>query len=887
MRPSTQTLRDLLKKHFVASDEEWIADIHILPGNAVNGTIVSQLFESVAVVERLQRVNDFLQQLQLHAGFLTLCSPNEARELELDPSNEDSVEASALPATWSDLAEALAGSEEREEIPSEASRPRIITFYSYKGGVGRTTAITHVAHELARRGRKVVLIDLDLEAPGIHTAFDIPEPARMGLVEYLYRMANSAVPPNIPISEVFGEVKFRSEARGRLFVVPAGHVDAGYISRVASLAIEDIIGKGGPWEQFVDALRQQLDPDYLLIDSRTGINAWAAFSMFQAADEIFIVFHPNTQNIDGLRELLRGMHLLGLGSRIRLISSMIPATEEGKRKAGKAIAELEALYRLPVKDTELTESEGEERTVRVLYNAHAALAERVPFVGLEQSYLPAANLIDETSNENNVVRLLDRLNRREVVESMPFQEVRAEQLVDNNRLGEVFHRTADFDRLLDGPTCLVRGRKGTGKSVIYWLFTKRKEVVEELAGTRLRGKSYLFLSGHGKADIKPGIEEFREFDKLVSADQWDVVWRAIILLRFFLRVPALIKPAVRRALNIDDKVLDVIKVLDPDASVWGREHTQAVEKLAQLPLQAKYALDAVNEHLSLSKPGQEAWLFFDDLDEDLRTEPAFRNRVLSGLFGLIQTGDARKHASIRFKVLLREDLWSDLTFQNKSHFDGRHIVLQWRREDMLRLALRQARGSRQFDDIVRRFRPIVDLDAADEATLYQALEPLWGIRVGKVRSKFVYRWVYERLSDSQGNFFPRSMQHLLMGAKEAELDYLRQSNIQPKTDRLLRFDALVNGLQKRASDARVSELKEEYPDMKQFLGSLKDDKSPLSSKKLEELWVRAGKPHGQSFDEAVEWMKSIGFLRGEDQDGSFKVVDLYLWGLNMFRDGGP
>ena len=46
--------------------------------------------------------------------------------------------------------------------------PRLIGFYSYKGGVGRSMALAHCAVELARRGRKVLIIDLDLEAPGQH-----------------------------------------------------------------------------------------------------------------------------------------------------------------------------------------------------------------------------------------------------------------------------------------------------------------------------------------------------------------------------------------------------------------------------------------------------------------------------------------------------------------------------------------------------------------------------------------------------------------------------------------------------------------------------------------------------------------------------------------------
>jgi MinD-like ATPase involved in chromosome partitioning or flagellar assembly len=55
---------------------------------------------------------------------------------------------------------------------SEASKGgRIITFYSYKGGTGRTMALANAAWVLASNGKRVLMIDWDLEAPGLHRYF--------------------------------------------------------------------------------------------------------------------------------------------------------------------------------------------------------------------------------------------------------------------------------------------------------------------------------------------------------------------------------------------------------------------------------------------------------------------------------------------------------------------------------------------------------------------------------------------------------------------------------------------------------------------------------------------------------------------------------------------
>lgn len=54
---------------------------------------------------------------------------------------------------------------------AEAPRGRIITFYSYKGGTGRSMALANVAWILASQGERVLTIDWDLEAPGLHRYF--------------------------------------------------------------------------------------------------------------------------------------------------------------------------------------------------------------------------------------------------------------------------------------------------------------------------------------------------------------------------------------------------------------------------------------------------------------------------------------------------------------------------------------------------------------------------------------------------------------------------------------------------------------------------------------------------------------------------------------------
>ena len=69
---------------------------------------------------------------------------------------------------------------------------RVVTFYSYKGGVGRTFALANVAALLGRWGRKVLCIDWDLEAPGLDAFFGVhgASPDRPGLLEWVQAQPN-------------------------------------------------------------------------------------------------------------------------------------------------------------------------------------------------------------------------------------------------------------------------------------------------------------------------------------------------------------------------------------------------------------------------------------------------------------------------------------------------------------------------------------------------------------------------------------------------------------------------------------------------------------------------------------------------------------------------
>lgn len=183
----------------------------------------------------------------------------------------------------------------------------VTTFYSFKGGVGRTFALVNVAVELARTGRKVLLVDFDLEAPGIHT-FDslAPEKPHPGVVEFVTDYMATEAAPDVR-QYVYEKADLPREG-GRMWIMPAGQGDCEYKQRLSSINWQHLYEEQDGYLFFEDVKAQwkeAFDPDYVLVDSRTGHTDVEGICTRQLPDAVVTLFFPNEQNLCGLREVVR------------------------------------------------------------------------------------------------------------------------------------------------------------------------------------------------------------------------------------------------------------------------------------------------------------------------------------------------------------------------------------------------------------------------------------------------------------------------------------------------------------------------------------------------------------------------------------------------------
>jgi MinD-like ATPase involved in chromosome partitioning or flagellar assembly len=178
----------------------------------------------------------------------------------------------------------------------------IVTFYSYKGGVGRSMALANIAVLLARRGLRVLTVDWDLEAPGIEnyfTYFNV-EQERPGLLTMLmdYVVEGSADYRRYLWNVVEGERSFSLLSSGRA-------TDTKYSANLEQFDWPGFFAKGGG--EFLETLRDRWreDFDVTLIDSRTGLSDSGGICTIQLPDVVVAMFTANHQSLYGVRDVMR------------------------------------------------------------------------------------------------------------------------------------------------------------------------------------------------------------------------------------------------------------------------------------------------------------------------------------------------------------------------------------------------------------------------------------------------------------------------------------------------------------------------------------------------------------------------------------------------------
>ena len=204
---------------------------------------------------------------------------------------------------------------------------KVLTFYSYKGGTGRSMALANIAWLLASNGKRVLVIDWDLEAPGLHKYFGpfLSDPELRetpGLIDFVvdYAAAAASRTSTSPDSTSSGSdgaqapwyapyanlqrfavpLLWDSDGFGRIDFVPSGRQGPSYASRVNFFEWQSFYERlqGGAFlDHAIGAMRAKYD--YILIDSRTGVSDTSGICTVQLPDILVVFFTLNHQSVSG------------------------------------------------------------------------------------------------------------------------------------------------------------------------------------------------------------------------------------------------------------------------------------------------------------------------------------------------------------------------------------------------------------------------------------------------------------------------------------------------------------------------------------------------------------------------------------------------------------
>ncbi|MBW1883135.1 MAG: P-loop NTPase [Deltaproteobacteria bacterium] len=199
---------------------------------------------------------------------------------------------------------------------------RLLAVGGGKGGVGKTFIAANLATALARLGKRVVIVDADLEGPNLHTCLGVSTP-RHSLADFVAEreedLGKLLVDTSIP------NLKLIAATQGNLADAQPSH-----LRRVRLLR----------------GLRQ-LDADLVLLDLGAGAHA-SVLDYFLVSDDGILVLQPEPTSVENAYTFLRAafyrrmrLAMVGHGVRQLVTMAMDQRNERGIRTPLDLLREVE------------------------------------------------------------------------------------------------------------------------------------------------------------------------------------------------------------------------------------------------------------------------------------------------------------------------------------------------------------------------------------------------------------------------------------------------------------------------------------------------------------------------------------------------------------------
>jgi cellulose biosynthesis protein BcsQ len=791
----------------------------------------------------------------------------------------------------------------------------IISFYSFKGGVGRTTATILTAMLLAREGKKVLLIDFDLEAPGLASIFANQSNntenllAVKGFVDFLVDYeANQKDIAKIDLNDYYfvrNEQILVGTQGGELVIVPAIATDSksavSYIDKLSKANIKYGFGKDYIPDLFIQKMEEKIKPDFILIDTRTGINDVGGLVFNHYAQSIFLIFYGNQQNMFGLESILPQLKNLNKKDvRFYLVNSPVPNQETDKKEETDFFVEksydifCSHFYKqdeVPAREDDTAD----HYPINIPFNDQALIL---------NSYKKLSNLIENPNNPyKDIAQIILRnypSHKEEIAYANPSILDCIIQIAEGSgsseweyktqeNLTKYFYPRKDYRYIFEKDKFLILGEKGVGKTALFSVLS-HPEYAKALA--RFCGISNMEIE---KTEWIIGVEkdssdfpDKNNFNALAgfAPSNLQNYW-IILLLRKLESYLLKTNPLIIEILQTDRKE---IKNLASRKNIG--------EELHEI-------LSSVNN--SLINENKTLIIVYDYLDAIFYSENNVRGELVSALISFYYDNFVRL-SNIKAKIFLRKDIFDKEvhSITDKVKISNYTMNIQWDYNQLLniiwkriyeqnnsffkeieKIRIEPTLFSESLNQVIPILGNIPNLPTKEEHEVI--LNKIFGKVMGGNSKTHPYNWIKNHTENTKNQIHPRTL--ITLFAESAKLQ--KYDTEQHLTDgRLIRSRNIENALKNSVSYQQVRELGEEYAEFQPIFTNLKDivteTRSPIEEKELKKGLEALG--FGDKIVDTIEKLKIIGLLRDykpkkDSTEKRYHIPDLYLSGLGFTRLG--
>jgi MinD-like ATPase involved in chromosome partitioning or flagellar assembly len=698
--------------------------------------------------------------------------------------------------------------------------PPVVAFHSFKGGVGRTVhALAFAALALRREGQSVLLVDADLEAPGLTWFFRerFPSPP-VSFVDFL-TLVHGDPDPLFEESLVLVTDRLRGSQIDGLYVLPAFRSTEQFTSfevrpeHLAQSARDPFV-----LTAMLARLGQSLNAAAVVVDLRAGLSEMAAGLLLDPRVHRVLVSTTSAQSVQGTGQLLR---LLGEVAPSRsedeplpaLILSQIPETtgadevalrvEENLLQAGEALFVVpptvgrpaaEALrLRTPFESSLLVLPDSWDRLLGLLEGSRiarelAALVDWIPAApaGVPEKREPKAGSLREQRK-----RLAKFAQRLVYAESGEVSEFLVTAPLKN--------LASDFRAKV--PIVVVAGSKGAGKTFTFLQAVQR-------------GTWQDFARAAGVAD--PSIVAFL-CPVLASSSLGDSAKNKVQqALDLAVRQLKLGKPAST------DLVRDHLRSQLKESLHEGEWRNVWMDIVAwRLGFRAGQASAGRELAGRLHESGQSAVAVIDgleDLFQDFSVEPAQQVALRALLQEVPDWLSQQPGQAVGLTVFVRRDMLLSAVRQNPAQLLAKYepYSLRWNEDEALRLVAWICAKASVLPESV-----LGQIEEEDRRQLIGKLAILWGRKLGGPASREALsaEWVVSALSDLRGQIQARDLVRFLHEAAQGSVTDTFWK------DRLL-VPAAIKAAVERCSEVKIEEISQENPQLKEVFLRLRSLPEP-------------------------------------------------------------